>query len=87
MIMDAKEKGLAWFDLFGTAPEGAGPEHEWYGFTSFKKSFGGSPVSFAGTWDLPCPRVVTLPTPVCATPGKLSLRRGRKSASVASRHD
>ena len=53
MIMDAKEKGLAWFDLFGTAPEGAGPDHEWYGFTSFKKSFGGSPVSFPGTWDLP----------------------------------
>ena len=53
MIMDAKEKGLTWFDLFGTAPEGAGPEHEWYGFTSFKKSFGGQPVSYPGTWDLP----------------------------------
>ena len=53
MIMDAKKNGQSWFDLFGTAPQGAGPEHEWYGFTSFKKSFGGSPVSFPGTWDLP----------------------------------
>ena len=56
MIMDAREKGLTWFDLFGTAPEDAGPEHEWYGFTSFKKSFGGEPVSYAGTWDLPVSR-------------------------------
>lgn len=56
MIMDAKEKGLTWFDLFGTAPEGAGPEHEWYGFTTFKKSFGGEPVSYPGTWDLPVSR-------------------------------
>lgn len=57
MIMDAREKGLTWFDLFGTAPEGAGPEHEWYGFTSFKKAFGGEPVSYPGTWDLPVSRV------------------------------
>ncbi|RKQ34144.1 lipid II:glycine glycyltransferase FemX [Kocuria tytonis] len=57
MIMDAKEKGLTWFDLFGTAPEGAGPEHEWHGFTAFKKSFGGEPVSYPGTWDLPVSRV------------------------------
>ena len=53
MILDAKEKGLTRFDLFGTAPEGAGPEHEWYGFTSFKKSFGGEPLALPGTWDLP----------------------------------
>ncbi|MDO4919381.1 peptidoglycan bridge formation glycyltransferase FemA/FemB family protein [Kocuria sp.] len=56
MVMDAREKGLTRFDLFGTAPEGAGPEHEWYGFTSFKKSFGGEPVSHPGTWDLPVSR-------------------------------
>lgn len=53
MIMDAKDKGLTRFDLFGTAPEGAGPEHEWHGFTAFKKSFGGHPVEHVGTWDLP----------------------------------
>lgn len=53
MILDAKEKGLSTFDLFGTAPDGAGPEHEWYGFTKFKKSFGGTPAEYPGTWDLP----------------------------------
>jgi len=53
MILDAKEKGLSTFDLFGTAPDDAGPEHEWHGFTRFKKAFGGSPVEYPGTWDLP----------------------------------
>ena len=53
MILDAKAKGLTRFDLWGTAPEGAGPEHEWYGFTKFKKSFGGHPETYPGTWDLP----------------------------------
>lgn len=53
MILDAKEKGQKRFDLFGTAPEGAGPEHEWYGFTKFKVQYGGEPVQFPGTWDLP----------------------------------
>lgn len=53
MILDAKEKGLTTFDLFGTAPETAGPEHEWYGFSKFKKAFGGTPAEYPGTWDLP----------------------------------
>ena len=53
MILDAKAKGLRRFDFFGTAPEGAGPEHEWYGFTTFKESFGGHAESYPGTWDLP----------------------------------
>jgi lipid II:glycine glycyltransferase (peptidoglycan interpeptide bridge formation enzyme) len=56
MVLDAKHKGLSRFDLFGTAPEDAGPEHEWYGFTKFKKSFGGRPESYPGTWDLPVSR-------------------------------
>ncbi|MFI7481089.1 lipid II:glycine glycyltransferase FemX [Kocuria sp. M1R5S2] len=56
MVLDAKHQGLSRFDLFGTAPEGAGPEHEWHGFTQFKKSFGGHPESSPGTWDLPVRR-------------------------------
>lgn len=56
MVLDAKHKGLSRFDLFGTAPEDAGPEHEWHGFTKFKKSFGGRPESYPGTWDLPVRR-------------------------------
>ncbi|MCD1144874.1 peptidoglycan bridge formation glycyltransferase FemA/FemB family protein [Kocuria sp. LUK] len=55
-VLDAKARGLTRFDLFGTAPEDAGPEHEWYGFTKFKKSFGGRPESYPGTWDLPLHR-------------------------------
>ncbi|MDP5227372.1 MULTISPECIES: peptidoglycan bridge formation glycyltransferase FemA/FemB family protein [Arthrobacter] len=52
LIMDAKESGLAHVDLWGIAPEGQ-PDHQWAGFTSFKKSFGGHAVSYPGTWDLP----------------------------------
>lgn len=52
MILDAKAKGLSRFDMFGIAPEGQ-PDHEWAGFTKFKKSFGGYPVTYPGTWDLP----------------------------------
>lgn len=52
MMLEAKERGLTRFDMFGIAPEGE-PEHEWAGFTKFKKSFGGYPVTYPGTWDLP----------------------------------
>jgi len=52
MILDAKVKGLASFDLYGIAPTDD-PSHPWAGFTKFKRSFGGTPVSYVGTWDLP----------------------------------
>ncbi|MBG7587278.1 lipid II:glycine glycyltransferase (peptidoglycan interpeptide bridge formation enzyme) [Kocuria sp. AG109] len=52
MMLDAKEAGLRRFDMFGIAPEGQ-PDHEWAGFTKFKKSYGGYPVTYPGTWDLP----------------------------------
>lgn len=52
IIFDAKESGLSYMDLFGIAPTDD-PDHEWAGFTKFKKSFGGTSVSFPGTWDLP----------------------------------
>lgn len=52
MILDAKRKGLQEFDLYGIA-DSDDPSHPWAGFTRFKKSFGGSPVSRLGTWDLP----------------------------------
>ena len=52
MMLDAKAKGLKRFDMFGIAPEGE-PNHPWAGFTGFKKSFGGYPVTLPGTWDLP----------------------------------
>lgn len=52
-IVDTKQKGLAKFDLYGIAPDGAPKSHPWAGFTKFKRSFGGTDVNFAGAWDLP----------------------------------
>lgn len=51
-LFDAKEKGLEFFDFWGIAPEGAGKDHPWAGFTDFKKSFGGTAVTYCGTYDL-----------------------------------
>ena len=52
-IFDAKEKGLETFDFWGIAPDNAGKNHPWAGFTAFKKSFGGSEKNYAGTFDFP----------------------------------
>ncbi|MUN64991.1 peptidoglycan bridge formation glycyltransferase FemA/FemB family protein [Kocuria sediminis] len=53
IILDAKAKGLTKFDFWGSAPPNAGPEHKWYGFSQFKKTFGGHLVHAPGAWDLP----------------------------------
>lgn len=52
IILDAKDKGLSYVDLYGIAPDSQ-PNHPWSGFTKFKQSFGGQAVDFAGAWDLP----------------------------------
>lgn len=52
MILDAKDEGLTSFDLYGIAPSDD-PHHPWGGFTKFKKSFGGTEVTYPGAWDLP----------------------------------
>lgn len=51
-IFDAKKKGIKYFDFWGIAPEDAGQDHPWAGFTKFKKSFGGEAVHYAGTYDI-----------------------------------
>ena len=51
-IFDAKEQGSKTFDFWGIAPEGASSDHPWAGFTEFKKSFGGHPVHYCGTYDI-----------------------------------
>lgn len=51
-IFDAKKKGIKYFDFWGIAPEDAGKDHPWAGFTKFKKSFGGEAVHYAGTYDI-----------------------------------
>lgn len=49
----AHQKRLEWFDWYGVAPEGAGPESRWHGLTQFKMSYGGERVKYAGIWELP----------------------------------
>lgn len=51
-IFDAKEQGISKFDFWGIAPDGADKSHPWYGFTDFKKSFGGYAVHYQGTYDI-----------------------------------
>ncbi|MBR3163833.1 peptidoglycan bridge formation glycyltransferase FemA/FemB family protein [Candidatus Saccharibacteria bacterium] len=51
MIMDAKDIGKQYFDFWGiTLSEDK--TDPWYGFTEFKRSFGGTPKIYAGTYDL-----------------------------------
>ena len=52
MMRRARELGSHTHDLWGIAPEGAGPEHAWHGVGLFKKGFGGRVVRWAGTWDV-----------------------------------
>lgn len=52
MMRRARELGSRVHDLWGIAPEGAGPEHPWHGVGLFKKGFGGRVVHWAGTWDV-----------------------------------
>lgn len=51
-IVDAKRQNFKTFDFWGITTS-EDPNHPWYGFTSYKKSFGGQQVDFSGTWDLP----------------------------------
>lgn len=52
MILDAKDTGAHTFDFWGITTS-SDPSHPWYGFTQYKKSFGGHQVDYSGTWDLP----------------------------------
>lgn len=79
LILDAKEKGLRWVDLWGVAPEGQ-PDHKWAGFTSFKKSFGGHEAARTGTWDLPVDR-----TRYAAYQGLRTLRSVARTVLTAAR--
>lgn len=50
-IKEAKKDGSRHFDFWGIAPEGANERHPWWGYTLFKRGFGGYPVDYLGTWD------------------------------------
>lgn len=56
MILDAKNSGAQVFDFWGITTSDD-HNHPWYGFTQYKKSFGGYQIDYSGTWDLPLHRV------------------------------
>ncbi len=51
MIIDAYREGKKRFDFWGMT-KSEDRNHPWYGFTQYKKSFGGVETEFSGTWDL-----------------------------------
>jgi len=51
-IKEAKKDGYRYFDFWGIAPTDD-PRHPWYGYSLFKKGFGGYRVDYAGVWDYP----------------------------------
>lgn len=51
MILDAKDNGQKIYDFWGITTS-EDKNHPWYGFTQYKKSFGGHQVDYAGTYDL-----------------------------------
>lgn len=56
MIADATEGPQKFFDLYGVVPESE-KDHPWFGFSEFKRSFGGQQVDYAGTYEIPVRRV------------------------------
>ncbi len=58
MMRHARDRGVRLHDLWGIAPEGAGPEHPWHGVGLFKKGFGGRAVTWAGSWDVVADRTL-----------------------------
>ena len=55
MILDAKVDGKKVFDFWGITVSDD-PKDPWFGFSKFKKSFGGYQVDYAGTYDIPIKR-------------------------------
>lgn len=51
-IRQAKRAGLDFYDFWGIAPTDD-PRHPWYGYSLFKKGFGGYRVDYLGAWDFP----------------------------------
>ena len=52
MILDARTANKKFFDFWGITTSND-PKDPWYGFTKFKKSFGGQQIDYSGTYDLP----------------------------------
>lgn len=50
IILEAKQQGLAHYDLGGVAPA-SDPSHSWAGISRFKSGFGGDFVEYVGSFD------------------------------------
>jgi len=51
-IKEAKKDGYCYFDFWGVTPTN-NPHHPWYGYSLFKRGFGGFQVDYVGVWDYP----------------------------------
>jgi peptidoglycan pentaglycine glycine transferase (the first glycine) len=51
-IQQLKAKGDHEYDLWGTPPPDAGPDHPWAGLRQFKSGWNGRDVTFAGAYDV-----------------------------------
>lgn len=51
IIKQAKQKGFKWYDFYGLAPGSESIIHPWYGFSVFKRKFGGKQVDYTGAYD------------------------------------
>jgi peptidoglycan pentaglycine glycine transferase (the first glycine) len=51
-IKQAKKSDLDYYDLWGISPTDD-PRHPWYGYSLFKKGFGGRRLDYTGAWDYP----------------------------------
>lgn len=52
LLLQGKQWGGQVLDMCGIAPEGAGRDHPWAGFTEFKRRFRGTVVQRPGTWEI-----------------------------------
>lgn len=52
IIKEAKKDGYRYLDFWGIASDD-NPRHPWYGYSLFKKGFGGYRVEYGGAWDYP----------------------------------
>ncbi|MDO4742296.1 MAG: peptidoglycan bridge formation glycyltransferase FemA/FemB family protein [Candidatus Saccharibacteria bacterium] len=73
-IVDAKKNGQEKYDFWGMTTSND-PKHPWYGFTQYKKTFGGYQVDYAGTYD-----IVINPVKYKAYVGLRKINRARRLA-------
>jgi lipid II:glycine glycyltransferase (peptidoglycan interpeptide bridge formation enzyme) len=50
-IVDSHQAGGKHYDFWGITTS-EDPKHPWYGFTQYKKTFGGHQVDYTGTYDI-----------------------------------